>query len=251
MNIILDTQNQIQTKSFDQNIFANVKGIAIKLTELKNNGITLKDCLVGHDLKILIDAEFDRLDLFIQSQRNQNQLGEIELSRLIVTVQARRSDAEDQLIYFQKNNISVILVAGNKAYMRDNQQKTSVSHLMVTYFRRYSCIQYLGVGGKLLANMEKHLGNTISGDKIMELFGEYERQNSALWIFVYQDKNSQALKEYVNRRRTRDVEHEVNIERYSIGIHRIEDLNMSSRHFYLYLDFKTQDQFTNYISVIQ
>lgn len=251
MNIILDAQNQSQTKSFDQNIFTNVKGIAIKLTELKKNGITLKDCLSGHDLNILIDAEFDRLDFFIESQRTQNLLKDIELSRLIVTVQARRSDADAQLMYFQENNISVILVAGNRAYISGNGQKTSISQLMVAYFRNYSCIQYLGVGGKLLANIEKHLGHTLSEDKIIELFGEYELDNSSLWAFVYQDSTSRALTEYVNRRISLDTNHEVNVARYSIDISQIQTITRSDRHFYLYLDFKTHDQFASYISVIQ
>ncbi len=88
----------------------NVRGIAVKLSTLSKNEISLKDVLLHWSQSIIIDAEYERLDHWVEESLENGDLSKSDIARIIVTVQIRREDAFDQLKYFHNRGIRVVLV---------------------------------------------------------------------------------------------------------------------------------------------
>ena len=98
MNIILDTKSRIykQTAHEIKNK-SNEKtfGFALKLSVLDKYGISISSILANSNHEIVIDAEYQRLDHWLTDQLEIGNIKDKDLKRLIITVQAKRMDAED------------------------------------------------------------------------------------------------------------------------------------------------------------
>ena len=204
MNIILDTKSKIYKKSIHD--IEKVKlersfGFAVKLSILQKYGISVEDILGQSHQEIVIDAEFDRLDYWIEQQIDQEKLKLNELNRLHITVQAKRHDAEEQLQYFEKLKISVILVSGHQDYLTEDEKKRSGIKLIANFYQKYSCISYLGVSASSHKKLNKILDYRIKDHLVLELYGEHKLTESSLWIYWAGSELSVEARNYIDRRR--------------------------------------------------
>lgn len=184
----------------------NVKGIAVKLSTLSNNEISLKEVLLHWGSTIIIDAEYDRLDHWVKESLENGELSKSDLARIIVTVQIRREDAFDQLKYFHILGIKVVLVAGHNSYFNKEIRGYKVAKEMTEVNESFDNIIFLGIGYHMKKKIEFLLNQEIIDTKILELLGNQKLNNSALWSYYVGDKLSKEATSYLKRRSNKKQE---------------------------------------------
>ena len=184
----------------------NVRGIAVKLSTLSKNEISLKDVLLHWSQSIIIDAEYERLDHWVEESLENGDLSKSDIARIIVTVQIRREDAFDQLKYFHNRGIRVVLVAGNNSYFNKEIRGYKVAKEMTEVIESFDNIIFLGIGYHMKKKIEFLLNKEIIDSKILELLGNQKLNNSALWSYYVGDKLSKEATSYLKRRSNNEQE---------------------------------------------
>ncbi|MFV2014280.1 MAG: hypothetical protein ACC656_02540 [Candidatus Heimdallarchaeota archaeon] len=203
MNIILDAKSKTFKKSQHQAEKTDLEksfGFAVKLSTLEIYGISIIDILKQSNQDIIIDAEFAPLDYWLKRQMQLGNITQDDLKRLLFTVQAKRYDAEEQLQYFEQQNISVVLVVGHRNYLRDNEKSRPGIKLIAEFYQKYSCISYLGISAKTHEKLNKILGFRISDQTILELYGDHKLTQSSLWVYWVGSELSSEARSYIERR---------------------------------------------------
>ncbi|RMG30192.1 MAG: hypothetical protein D6732_16860 [Methanobacteriota archaeon] len=177
----------------------NIRGIAVKLSRLKALGISLEDVLVhSGSLKVLVDAEYERLDLTLLSLLEQ--LKDSWASRLLLTVQMKRADALHQLETLETFGIATVLTRGNSAYLKDVALVKNAYENFRQAFRRFQSIDMLA-GSTALANrigLSSRLRE--QPEFLLELQGYQSLKGSSLWIYFNNGYFSEEATQYLLRR---------------------------------------------------
>lgn len=241
MNIILDTKSRIYKQTAIEIKEKNIEktfGFAIKLSILDKYGISISSILQNTEKEIVIDAEYQRLDTWLTSQLDAGLIKVGDLNRLIITVQAKRIDSEDQLNVLRDLNVSVILVTGHKSYLKVNEIIRSGVNLVAKYYQKYSNIRYLGISAILHDKLNNLLDYRIQDNKILELYGDHKLMNSSLWIYYVGNEISDEARNYVNRRSNngQKLSFIEILSIYCVQNQSSLDLFNDTRSIYVYLD---------------
>ncbi len=250
MNIILDaksrtykqTTNSVKHKSVDK-----IFGFAIKLSILEKYGISITSILKETNQEIIIDAEYNRLDHWLIDQLTLGSIQSKDLNRLLITVQAKRIDAENQLINLSKLDVSIVLVTGHKDYLKANEETRSGVKLVSKYYQKYSNIRYLGISALLHDKLNTLLNYRIQDNIVLELYGDHKLTESSLWVYWVGTEISDEARNYINRRRQNGekVSFLKVMELYCIqNKSQLESYNVS-RSIYVYLDVVNQVNLLN------
>ena len=167
----------------------NIFHFAIKLSVVTEE---LLKTLLEADVRIIIDAEYERLDHWVDtlqfSQRN--------LEKMIYTVQVSRKDAEDQLKYFQDHGLDTLLVKGHGNYIRGSDWSISK---MSRLWDNYSCTKLLGISRFIQKKMVSK--RRVEANQILELLGYQKIYGSKLYTYLsLEDQLSDAAISYLQRR---------------------------------------------------
>lgn len=250
MNIILDTKSKIYKKSIHDVEKVKLEGsfgFAVKLSILQKYGITVEDILEQSHQEIVIDAEFDRLDHWIEQQLKLGKLKQDDLKRLHITVQAKRYDAEEQLHYFEQRKISIVLVAGHQDYLRHDEKKRSGIKLIAKYYQKYKNISYLGISASSHLKLNQILNYRIKDRLVLELYGEHKLDQSSLWVYWAGSELSIEARNYIDRRRQngQELSYIQVLSLYFIQDHIKIGNYTKSRTLFVYLDVFNKDEFFN------
>lgn len=248
MNIILDTKSKIYKKSIydvEKVKLEGSFGFAVKLSILQKYGISVEDILEQSHQEIVIDAEFNRLDHWIEQQLKLGKLKQDDLKRLHITVQAKRYDAEEQLHYFENLKISVVLVAGHQDYLRVDEKKRSIINSIAKFYQKFSCISYLGVSALTHQKLNTILDYRIKDDVILELYGEHKLNQSSLWVYWAGSELSTEARGYVERRRQngQSLSYIQVLSLYFVQSHIKIGTYTQARTLFVYLDVFNKDEF--------
>lgn len=255
MNIILDTKSRIYKQTIikdKQNSNDRTFGFAVKLSVLKKYDISINSILENTYQEIVIDAEYNRLDHWLMNQLDLGNILLNDLNRLLITVQAKRIDARDQLINLRKLNVSVILVAGHSEYLKDDEKKNSGVFQIANFYQEFSNIRYLGISANAHKKLNQILDLQIQDDKILELYGAHKLTQSSLWIYWVGTEISDEARLYINRRKHNGE----NLSFIKIkGIYCIQSTAQleeysTSRSIYTYMDVIGKTEFINSIKEI-
>ncbi len=174
-------------------------GIAVKLSRLKSLGIEFQKLLeITKKYKILIDAEYERLDHVLFHQFRQET--EDHSERLLVSVQMKRADSIEQLQALDDSGLKSVLVRGNSVYLNGVRTVKNAYHAFSHALAQFETIEMIG-GSTILA--EKIGLQDILSDTpqfLLELQGYQQLQNSSLWIYYNHGYFSKEAKAYLNRR---------------------------------------------------
>ncbi|MCE7734134.1 MAG: hypothetical protein GPJ54_04590 [Candidatus Heimdallarchaeota archaeon] len=248
MNIILDTKSKIYKKSIHEVEKVKLEGsfgFALKLSILQKYGISVEDILEQSYQEIVIDAEFDRLDHWVDQQLQLENLKEEDLKRLHITVQAKRYDAEEQLQYFEDRKISVVLVAGHQDYLRQEEKKRSGIKLIAKFYQKYTSITYLGISSNTHEKLNKILNYRIKDRIVLELYGEHKLNQSSLWVYWAGSELSNEARSYIDRRRQngQELSYVQVLSLYFIQDHFKIATYTQNRTLFVYLDVFNKDEF--------
>jgi hypothetical protein len=194
---------------------------------------------------VIIDAEDQRLDLLIQEKIITGEILEHDLSRLLITVQAKRNDAKDQLQNLHRLGIPVVLVPGNNKYLSYSEQKKDVIPLLSKYMIKFNNIRLLGIHAKLRDPLEKELGIRLNNAKIFELQGYQSISNSSIWVYFVGSKLSDAAKSYLSRRRS-------SVPSNNFLVRNTDQLiDLCTQHsVYIHIDIKEKNDFLKSLSTL-
>jgi hypothetical protein len=223
----------------------NIHGVAIKYSIIQNFSISLGDVLRSYCKSVIIDAEDQRLDLLIQEKIITGEILEHDLSRLLITVQAKRNDAKDQLQNLHRLGIPVVLVPGNNKYLSYSEQKKDVIPLLSKYMIKFNNIRLLGIHAKLRDPLEKELGIRLNNAKIFELQGYQSISNSSIWVYFVGSKLSDAAKSYLSRRRS-------SVPSNNFLVRNTDQLiDLCTQHsVYIHIDIKEKNDFLKSLSTL-
>ena len=180
----------------------NIHGVTVKYSIIQNFSISLHDILRAYCKSVIIDAEDQRLDHLIQEKINTGEIHGNDLSRLLITVQAKRDDAKDQLRNLHRLGIAVILVPGNDKYLSYSERNKDTIPLLRKYLIEFNNIRLLGINAKLKSALEKEIGVQLNNTTILELHGYQTISNSSIWVYFVGSRLSDAAKSYLSRRRS-------------------------------------------------
>jgi hypothetical protein len=180
----------------------NFMGIVIKLSTLSKYSISVKEILSTFSGKVIIDAEFDRLDQWLIKQLATKSISEIDLSRLYITVQVKRFDAQLQLQTLAQLQANVILVPGNQHYLSGQEKRRKASTILTKFLQKYQNISMLGINKTLRDKVHKIISLSDNKKEIIELMGFQTIENSYLWAYFMSKEKSDEANAYLQRRRT-------------------------------------------------
>ena len=167
----------------------NTFHFAIKLSVITEE---LLLTLLEADVRIIVDAEYDRLDHWVQSLDVSRE----KLEKMIYTVQVSRKDAEDQVDYFQREGLDVLLVRGHPAYIKEADWSISKLSRM---WDTYSCTKLLGITKYVRDRMRT--SRVVRDRDVLELLGYQRIKGSKLYTFLALDGVlSDAAVSYLERR---------------------------------------------------
>jgi hypothetical protein len=204
VNIILDTKSRTYKKTthkIEEKSNEKIFGFAVKLSTLDKYQISMSTVLKGTNNIIIIDAEFERLDHWVINQLKLGIMNSDDLKRVLITVQAKRIDANDQLNNLEKIGIRVVLVSGHQDYLSQEEISRPGVELLATYYQKYNNIEYLGISAKVHKKLSKKLDYRINDNVVLELYGEHKLMKSGLWAYFGGTELSIEAKNYLNRRK--------------------------------------------------
>lgn len=246
MNTFLNYEHD----NIEQDAIVHKLNIAFKLSQFEATGISIVEILKNTKNDILIDVEATRLDKWLLELLDQKKINKGELERLVITVQAKRLDAEEQLGILHKLGARVSLVAGNNAYLTIQEQERNGFELISKYVRYFKNIHYLGVSGNAFDILTRKYNLKFSSSNVMELLGYHSLAKSALWVFFTNGKQSLEIENYVSRRK-----HEKNNNGSSLEIiietKKQLDVYRSRRDLFVYLNFANSQELITLINKIQ
>jgi hypothetical protein len=204
VNIILDAKSRIYKKSIhkiEEKSNETEFGFAIKLSTLNNHQISISKVLEETERTIIIDAEYKRLDQWLQHKVETGVIQNKHLDRILITVQAKRFDAESQLTNLERMRINVVLVSGHGKYLSKKERQRSAVKLLAEYYQKYANISYLGISAKMHEKLSNELDYRINDSVVLELYGDHKLMKSGLWAYFGRKELSDEAKEYVLRRK--------------------------------------------------
>ncbi len=223
----------------------NIHGITIKYSIMKNFSISLHDVLRSYCKSVIIDAEDQRLDLLIQEKIIAGEILGNDLSRLLITVQAKRDDAKEQLHNLHRLEIPVVLVPGNNKYLSHSERKKDIIPLLSKYLIKFNNIRLLGIHAKLRGSLEKELGVRLNNSKVFELHGYQSISNSSIWIYFVGSRLSDAAKSYLSRRKS-----SVSSKNFLVqNTNQLIDL-CTQHSVYIHIDIKEKNDFLKSLSTL-
>jgi hypothetical protein len=223
----------------------NIHGVAIKYSIIQNFSISLHDILRSYCKTIIIDAEDERLDLLIQEKIITGEILGADLSRLLITVQAKRDDAKVQLQNLQRLGIPVVLVPGNNKYLSSSERKKDAIPLLRKYMVKFNNIRLLGIHASLRGSLEKELGVQLNNSTVLELHGYQSISNSSIWIYFVGSRLSDYAKSYLSRRKS-------SVSSKNFLVQNINQLiDLCTRHsVYIHIDIKERNDFLKSLTTL-
>lgn len=240
-----------------------IKGICIKLSVLDKYNIDIMDILKLTKFDIIIDAEFDGLDKWIET--NQIELNAY-FNRLILTVQILRKDALNQIDIIDKigklqyvngnfnklrnSRLRILLVKGNSAYSTDYLVNLNAHETFAYYLKKFNNIILLGIGKETKSKIEVLLNYKIHSRNILELLGYNQIQESNVWSYLIFDKKSVEADSYIKRRNLKNNEDKNKfILQDSVNFRNL----LLNHKLFVYIDIKSDVQYLtilNFLSLI-
>ena len=103
---------------------AQFQGIVVKLSILERYNIGIEKILKQSNLEIIIDAEYQRLDHWLEGKLFDGLIKTNDLARLTLTIQIKRSDAMMQYINLKKYidlGLTLVIVGGHASYLEGKE----------------------------------------------------------------------------------------------------------------------------------
>ncbi len=187
------------------------------MSVLRNLGIEMNELMnVAGALRIIVDAEYDRLDQILDGGQN----------RILPTVQMKRADSLIQLQNLKQRGYRCVMVRGNTTYLKNTGQASNA----YANFRKGMEIGNVELVGASPAFLQK-AGINISTDRILELQGFQSLCGSSLWIYFNGGFFTSEAFSYLKRRGEL-----TNVNRY-IATEVSHLLALAENHFlYLFID---------------